>query len=62
MLLQRLQRIQTTMPELALTAVKQNGLALKYVVNKTAELCRIAVAQNPEAIKFVPFSMRKEMG
>lgn len=42
-------------PQLALTAVKQNGLALEFVyVGKTPELCLVAVKRTAAALKFVP--------
>jgi hypothetical protein len=61
MLLENLQAIQSSMPELALTAVRQNGLALKYAVNKTPELCIEAVRQNGEALCYVPMALREQV-
>jgi hypothetical protein len=58
MLLENMQVIQASMPELAITAVKQNGLALKYVVSKTPELCLEAVMRNSDAQKYVPEELK----
>jgi hypothetical protein len=48
-----MQNIQDKMPCLCLVAVEQNGLNLKYVKKQTREVCRAAVAQNPDAIYYV---------
>lgn len=39
--------------KLHLTAVKQNGLALKYIDNQTDKICMAAVKQNACALKYV---------
>lgn len=39
--------------ELALAAVQQNGLAIKFVKNQTKEVCEAAVNQNPFALQFI---------
>lgn len=49
--LRRITKNQTL--EICLAAVKQNGLALKYVAHQTPELCLMAIQQNPWALKYV---------
>ncbi|AEF83131.1 tetratricopeptide repeat domain protein [Leadbettera azotonutricia ZAS-9] len=44
--------------ELAETAVKQNGLALEFVADKTLPICTEAVKQNSGALKFAPEAFR----
>lgn len=39
--------------ELCEIAVKECGLAIKYVKNQTPELCKLAIEQFPFAIKFI---------
>lgn len=39
--------------ELSLAAVKQNGLAIKFIQNQTREICEAAVNQNPLALQFI---------
>lgn len=39
--------------ELSLEAVKQNGLALAYVINQTPEICLEAIKQNTLAFQYV---------
>ncbi|MHC6202867.1 DUF2225 domain-containing protein [Breznakiellaceae bacterium SP9] len=50
--------------ELAEAAVRQNGLALQYVADKTLPVCMEALKQNREALEFVPeeFRVRLEAG
>jgi hypothetical protein len=38
-------------------AVKQNGLALRYVKDQTPEICMEAVKQNIEAYKYIDISI-----
>ena len=38
--------------EVCIAAVKQNGLALRYIRNQTLEICTLAVKQNSNAIKY----------
>lgn len=46
------QELQT--PEICLTAVKQNGMALKYVKEQTIEIClAAAVKKNSYALRYV---------
>ncbi len=45
------QELQT--PEICLTAVKQNGMALKYVKEQTIEICLAAVKKNSYALRYV---------
>jgi hypothetical protein len=52
-LLKRMPKMQGKIPELALAAVEQNGLALEFVVNQTAKIIKAAIAQNSEAAKFI---------
>jgi hypothetical protein len=52
-LLVDMQNIQDEMPCLCLAAVEQDGLNLKHVKKQTQEVCRAAVAQNPDAIYYV---------
>ncbi len=40
-------------PEICLEAVRQDGTALKYVINQTYDICLAAVQQNGLAIEFV---------
>lgn len=40
-------------PAACLTAVKFNGLALKYVKEQTMEICTVAMTQNPACYKYV---------
>jgi len=42
--------------ELLLAAVRQDGMALRFVNDKTLEICQAAVKQNREAIQFVPLN------
>jgi hypothetical protein len=51
--LESMQNIQASIPELALAAVEQNGLALEFVVTQTPEICRAAIEQNYKAAQFV---------
>jgi hypothetical protein len=39
--------------EFCLVAVKQNGLAIKFIQNQTPEVCEAAVNQNPLALQFI---------
>ena len=41
--------------EICKTAVLHDGTLLQYVVNKTAEICRMAVANSPYALKHVVY-------
>jgi hypothetical protein len=54
---------EITNEEEALEAVKDDGLALKYVPTnlKTTELCLAAVRQNGKALKYVPKELRDEV-
>jgi hypothetical protein len=54
---------EITNEEEALEAVKDDGLALKYVPTnlKTTELCLVAVRQNGKALKYVPKELRDEV-
>lgn len=45
--------------EFCMEAVKQNGMALKYVVNKTEPICTEALKQNYDAFKFFPEDLKK---
>lgn len=49
--------------ELLLTAVRQNGLVLAelFAREKTLNVCREAVMQNPEATEFVPHHLRRQI-
>jgi hypothetical protein len=48
---------------MCLEAVKQNGMALKYVPDKlkTAELCFDAVKRNGVAVKYIPAGLKTEV-
>ena len=52
-------------PIICEVALKNNGLALRYIINPSIEMCRIAVNQTPKAIKYVPkellSSIKEEM-
>ena len=48
--------------ELCLIAVKNNGLALRYVNNPTLEICIAAIDNNEEAIKYVPEEFMTKLG
>jgi hypothetical protein len=39
--------------EICLAAVKQDGLAIRYVKDQTRELCLAAVTQDGEALEFI---------
>lgn len=41
-------------------ALRQNGLALRYVKNKTPFLCDVAICQNVMALSFVPDSIKTD--
>jgi len=45
-------RMQTD--QLCKEAVKNNGLALEFIINKTPEICELAFENNINAIKFIP--------
>jgi len=47
--------------ELLLAAVRQDGMALRFVNNGTLEICQAAVKQNREAIQFVPPELRDQV-
>ncbi|MHC6202862.1 DUF4116 domain-containing protein [Breznakiellaceae bacterium SP9] len=47
--------------ELAEAAVRQNGLALQFVADKTLPVCMEAVKQNREALEFVPEEFRARL-
>ena len=36
-----------------MAAVRQNGFALKYIREQTAEICHTALQNNPHALKYV---------
>ncbi len=38
---------------LCLAAVRQNGIALKFIETQTLAICQAAVAQNPDALQYV---------
>ncbi len=40
-------------PKYCLEAVKDNGFALRFVINQTPEICLEAVKENGFALKFV---------
>jgi len=46
---------------LCLAAVRQNGMALKFISNQTPEICRAAVEQNPDALQYVDKRFRPEI-
>ena len=54
---------EITNEEEALEAVKDDGLALRYVPpeHNTTELCLEAVRQNGKALKYVPKELRDEV-
>jgi hypothetical protein len=47
--------------ELILAAVKQDGMALRFVKKATLEICEAAVKQNNMAIKYVPPHLRDQV-
>ena len=49
----REQFIEEQISAMRLEAVKRNGLSLKYIANKTAEVCRAAIKQNITALQYV---------
>jgi hypothetical protein len=47
--------------ELLLAAVRQDGMALRFVNHETLEICQAAVKQNRRAIQYVPPELRVQV-